>query len=124
ILAGSVEAIAEARRLRKMLGGGIRQGGMLAAAGLIALNRIGELSKDHAKAAALAKGLAGLGWVVNTPETNIVLAEVADVNSCLHGLNGVGVRAVPLAGKVRFVTHRDVSTSDISEALRRIKSVA
>ena len=57
LVAGSEEFVAEARRLRKMLGGGVRQGGVLGAAGLVALDRIDRLAEDHAKAAALATGL-------------------------------------------------------------------
>ncbi len=64
LVAGSEEFIAEARRLRKMLGGGVRQGGVLAAAGLVALDRIDRLAEDHAKATALAAGLAERGWAV------------------------------------------------------------
>jgi threonine aldolase len=68
----------------------------------------------------LASGLADLGWEVNRPETNIVLASAPDVGLMISSLAQVGVRAVPMAGKVRFITHRDVSASDVAEALERI----
>jgi threonine aldolase len=122
VVAGSTEFVTEARRLRKMLGGGVRQGGVLAAAGLVALERIDELAADHENAAALAGGLAELGWQVTTPATNILLAAVPDVPTALGQLAEVGVLAVGMAGHVRFVTHRDVSAADIAEVLRRLKS--
>jgi len=121
IVAGSAGFVAQARRVRKMLGGGVRQGGVLAAAGLVALDRIHELAADHLHAAALAEGLAGLGWEVSAPQTNMVLAAVPDVSLMLERLDRVGVLAVPMPGnRIRFVTHRDVSALDITDALRRI----
>jgi threonine aldolase len=121
VVAGSADFVAEARRVRKMLGGGVRQGGILAAAGLVALDRIDELATDHANALALAEGLAELGWRVARPQTNILLAEVPDVALMLETLARAGVLAVPMSGKVRFITHRDVNSADIAEALRRIR---
>lgn len=120
VVAGSEEFTAEARRLRKMLGGGVRQGGVLAAAGLVALDGIERLAEDHAKATQLAVGLADLGWSVSPPQTNIVLVEVPDLPSTLRRLEQAGVRATPMAGKVRFVTHLDVDDADIDAALARI----
>jgi len=120
VVAGTAEFVAEARRIRKMLGGGVRQGGVLAAAGLVALKNIDELATDHANAAALADGLVERGWDVTRPRTNILLASVADVPATLDALARENVLAVPMSGKVRFMTHRDVSSTDIAEALRRI----
>ncbi|WP_010312747.1 threonine aldolase family protein [Saccharopolyspora spinosa] len=120
VVAGSDDFVREARRVRKMLGGGVRQGGVLAAAGLVALDRIDALAEDHENARALAAGLAEIGWEVTRPQTNIVLAAVPDVRLTLERLDVAGVRAVPMSGQVRFVTHRDVSTADIKEALHRI----
>lgn len=122
VVAGTTEFIAQARRLRKMLGGGVRQGGVLAAAGLVALDRIDDLAADHENAARLAGGLAELGWQVATPATNILLAAVPDVGATLEQLAGIGVLATPMSGQVRFVTHRDVSAADITEVLNRIKA--
>ncbi|HWO64988.1 MAG TPA: GntG family PLP-dependent aldolase [Umezawaea sp.] len=124
VVAGSPTFIAEARRVRKMLGGGVRQGGILAAAGLVGLDRIDDLAQDHANARTLAEGLVELGWTVPTPETNIVLAEVPDLEVTLVGLRHLGVYAGPMAGKLRFVTHRDVTEADIKETLRRISSAS
>ncbi|PPK67879.1 L-threonine aldolase [Actinokineospora auranticolor] len=120
VVAGSRSFVAEARRVRKMLGGGVRQGGVLAATGLLALARIDELATDHANAARLAAGLVELGWEVAAPETNIVIATVPDTAAALESLTRVGVLAWPLPGGVRFVTHRDVPAHDIDEVLRRI----
>ncbi|HYS40872.1 MAG TPA: GntG family PLP-dependent aldolase [Pseudonocardiaceae bacterium] len=123
VVAGSVAFVAEARRLRKALGGGVRQGGVLAAAGLVALDRIDDLAADHENAAALAGGLAELGWQVTTPATNILLAAVPDASVAVTRLAELGVLITGTAGdQVRFVTHRDVSASDITEVLRRVKS--
>ncbi|MCI2419637.1 aminotransferase class I/II-fold pyridoxal phosphate-dependent enzyme [Saccharopolyspora sp. K220] len=120
VVAGSVEFTTEARRVRKMLGGGVRQGGVLAAAGLVALDRVDSLAEDHDKARALAEGLVEHGWSITAPQTNIVLAAVPDVQLTLRRLASVGVLAVPMEGQVRFVTHRDVSKADIEETLRRV----
>jgi len=120
LVAGTAAFVAEARRLRKMLGGGVRQGGVLAAAGLVALARRHELADDHAAATELADGLRERGWQVTAPETNIVLATVPDLPAALSWLAGLGVLAVPLAGRVRFITHRDAGKDGVAEALRRI----
>jgi threonine aldolase len=122
VLAGGEEFIERARRMRQMLGGGVRQGGVLAAACLVGLDQMGDLRTDHENATRLAEGLADLDWQVTTPETNIVLAGVADVRQSLETLDRMGIHALPMAGKVRFVTHRDVSASDIEDALHRIKT--
>lgn len=120
VLAGEAEFIKAGRRIRKMLGGGVRQGGVLAAAGLIGLDRVDALADDHDNARVLADGLTERGWQVTAPQTNMLLAAVPDVQLTLQRLRSVGVLAVPMNGQVRFVTHRDVSKSDVEEALRRI----
>ena len=103
-----------------MLGGGVRQGGVLAAAGLLALGNVDSLAEDHAKARLLADGLRERGWAVDRPETNIVLAETEDPVATVAELAAAGVAAVTVAGKVRFVTHRDVSEADVKDALARL----
>ena len=120
VLAGTTEFITEARRVRKMLGGGVRQGGVLAAAGLVALGRVDALAADHANAALLAEGLTERGWDVTAPQTNIVLAAVPDMRLAMARLEAAGLRGLGMDGKIRFVTHRDVTKHDIEEALRRI----
>ena len=121
MLVSDAARIHEARRVRKMLGGGVRQGGVLAAAGLVALDRIGDLAEDHANASTLAHGLRDRGWDVAEPQTNIVLAAVADPVRTVTELADQGIAAVTVAGKVRFVTHRDVSAADIDEVLERLR---
>jgi threonine aldolase len=120
VLAGDEEFITAGRRVRKMLGGGVRQGGVVAAAGLAALDRIDALGEDHDNARWLADGLTEQGWQVTPPQTNMLLAAVPDVQLTLQRLASVGVLAVPMSGQVRFVLHRDVTRADIEEALRRI----
>ncbi|KZB85138.1 threonine aldolase family protein [Amycolatopsis regifaucium] len=122
VLAGSAEFIERARRMRQMLGGGVRQSGVLAAACLVALDRIDELAETHENAARLAAGLAEHGWEVNEPETNIVLAAAPDLQGRLKLLDGLGIRVLPTAGRVRFVVHRDLSAADIEETLHRIRT--
>jgi threonine aldolase len=121
VVAGSSSFVQEARRVRKMLGGGVRQGGILAAAGLVALEQIDSLATDHQNAAVLAEGLVALGWEVTPPQTNIVIAAVPDVPHTLTKLHRIGVLAVPMSGRVRFVTHRDVNAGDIKEVLGRLE---
>ncbi|MCD2192904.1 aminotransferase class I/II-fold pyridoxal phosphate-dependent enzyme [Actinomycetospora endophytica] len=120
LVAGSAAFVERAWRLRKMLGGGIRQGGVLGAAGHVALDGIDDLAADHEHARLLAEGLAAKGWPVSTPETNIVLVTTSDPAAVVAKLAKVDVRAVPFGPGVRFVTHRDVSRADVEGALERI----
>jgi threonine aldolase len=122
-VAGSTEFVQEARRLRKMLGGGVRQGGVLAAAALVGLDHMERLADDHAKARLLIAGLRERGWSVADPETNIVLLPVADVGGTLRRFADAGVLASSMAGKVRLMPHADVSEADITAALDRIGPV-
>jgi threonine aldolase len=123
LVAGSEEFTAQARRLRKMLGGGVRQGGVLAAAGLVALDRIDRLAEDHERATRLAAGLRERGWQVAIPQTNMVLVSVADLDATLRRLADAGVRASVMAGQMRLVTHADLTDDDITDALDRIGTV-
>ncbi|GAA4543312.1 GntG family PLP-dependent aldolase [Pseudonocardia xishanensis] len=120
LVAGSVEFVQQARRLRKMLGGGVRQGGVLAAAGLVALDRIDLLAEDHRRATTLAAGLRERGWRVQEPETNIVLVAVADLPGTLARFRDSGVLASSMSGKVRLMTHADLTDASITAALDRI----
>ena len=123
VVGGSVEFVEQARRLRKMFGGGVRQGGVLAAAGLVALDNIDRLAQDHARAAQLAEGLAERGWSVNTPSTNMVLLTPADLPTTLRRLDKAGVRASVVGGAIRLVTHGDLTEADIPTVLARIGPV-
>ena len=120
VVAGSVEFVENARRLRKMLGGGMRQNGVLAAAGMVALDRIDRLAEDHERARTLAAGLRERGWQTGVPETNIVLVAVADLAGTLRRFEAADVRVAPMGGKVRLVTHADLTDADIATALARI----
>jgi threonine aldolase len=123
VVAGSAAFVEGAWRLRKMLGGGVRQGGVVGAAGLVALDQAGDLAGDHVRAARLADGLTALGWPVIAPDTNIVLVPTADPASLVAALLDVGVRAVPFGPGVRFVTHRDVDDTMIATVLEAAATV-
>lgn len=117
---------AEARRYRKILGGGMRQAGVLAAAALVALRDWeAVIAEDHQKARSLADGLAALGHRVDPPpETNMVYLEVEDAPAFCQRLASLGILALPLgATRVRFVTHRDLAPEDVAEALRRLQAL-
>lgn len=123
-LAGPKAAMEEGRRLRKMLGGGVRQGGVVGAAGLLALDYAPRVAEDHAKARQLAEGLRALGFALSMPETNILMVEVPHTSQALALLEGVGVRVLPVGPKLRFITHRDLSEQDIRDALKRMSACA
>ncbi len=119
------ELRAEAWRYRKMLGGGMRQAGVLAAAGLIALTEGPKhLAKDHQMARALAEGLLRLHLEVDMQavQTNMVYAQVPQAPAFAERLRELGVLVNPMAAnRVRFVTHRDLHDEDIPLALERIE---
>lgn len=132
ILAGSADFIAKARRNRKLLGGGMRQAGILAAAGLVSLRTmVDRLAEDHANARALAEGLgqiAGLTVDLETVQTNMVMFDVLDERWDGASLAGAVSRAGVLCNamgprRIRLVTHNDVAGEDIPEALERIARV-
>ena len=124
LLLGSKPLIARARRMRKMLGGGMRQAGVIAAAGLYALDHhVDRLKDDHANAAILASGLvsASRGQLkIDTPQTNILWAEAPAPLLAAFGahLKANGVSVSSAYGKQRWVTHLDVSRADIEHALQ------
>jgi threonine aldolase len=123
VLLGSREIIDGARRWRKALGGGMRQAGILAAAGLYALeHNVSRLADDHAHAAMLAAGLRELGIEVDPPQTNIVFADipVKHVNPLTEHLSQKGVRA-SLGVRTRLVTHLDVSLGDVEFVLQAFR---
>jgi threonine aldolase len=120
LIAADRARIATARRLRKQLGGGMRQAGLLAAAGLHALtHHRTRLADDHAHAKRLAKGLEAAGLDLLAPvETNIVLFAVPDTTGFLRETRARGVLWNPMAeGVFRAVTHLDVSSEDVDEAI-------
>lgn len=132
VLCGSGEFIGQARRWRKMIGGGMRQAGVLAAAGLVALDTMIErLADDHANARRLALGLAEIPGLRINPEqapTNIVIFEidptVGTAGEVMAALAEAGVKATPSrAQSLRMVTHRHIGAEDVDEALARARRV-
>ena len=132
ILCGSNEFIEGAHKWRKMVGGGMRQAGVLAAAGLVALdNMVDRLADDHSNAKRLAAGLANIEGITVDPtsiQTNIVIFEVAEsagnANDVINELADEGVLVTyPGQQSLRMVTHRHISASDIDEALSRVAKV-
>lgn len=129
MLAGSADFIHDARRTRKILGGGARQAGVIAAAGIVALNEmVDRLAEDHTNARRLAEGLAELPGVVLDPttiETNIViltLADGLDANDTVARLKAGGVLVSAFyGGRIRAVTHYGITAVDIEAALRAFR---
>jgi threonine aldolase len=126
LLAGPTDLIAQARVERKRLGGMMRQAGIVAAAGLLALERVERLADDHARAKALAEAAADR-WPGRVDpslvETNIVRIEHPEPAQLVSHLEGAGV--LGLAGSatsVRLVTHPDVDDADIGRAVAALRS--
>jgi threonine aldolase len=119
LLCGDRDWIRTARRVRKMLGGGMRQSGILAAAGLYALEHLVErLADDHAHAHQLWTGLRAQGWESDEPFTNMLYLTVDDGPALSEQLAAEGVLCIALAqDRIRLVTHLDVSDLDIKRAL-------
>lgn len=131
IVAGTREFIETARYWRKRMGGGLRQVGVLAAPGLIALTKmVDRLAEDHENAKYLAEGLANIaGFTVDldSVETNIVIVDISKTGfhalQMLDLLKQEGVLAVDFGDTlVRFVTHKDVTRADMDETLKRISN--
>lgn len=130
VLLGSKETIHKARKLRKAFGGGMRQAGFLAAAGIYALdNHVGRLTIDHAHAATLAAALneADFVDVVMPVETNIVIFKVTTeytAAAVVSSLNEQGILCAPTGpDTVRFVTHLNITPEMIDEAIVIIKNL-
>lgn len=129
LLCGTREFVDGARRWRKMVGGGMRQAGIIAAAGIVALRTmIDRLGEDHANARHLAQGLAqipGLTITQNEVPTNIVMFDSPSNLSGLEFMRQMNNRSLKLGyrggQKFRAVTHRMIDTADIDEALDRIE---
>lgn len=119
VLVGSGELVARARKWRKMLGGGMRQSGVLAAAGLYAIDHnIDRLADDHANASRLSEGLSEIDGVTADSHTNMVFARFDDDPSALVAAAADTDILLPAGGPVmRLVTHIDVSAEDIETTI-------
>jgi threonine aldolase len=129
LLLGSKAFIERARRLRKMVGGGMRQAGILAAAGKLALTeQVAQLATDHSNAKKLAEGLNAIpGFSVNSEfvQTNIVfakLAESVDIDAIAKELAQQDITISP-SNPVRFVTHKNISSQDIDVLLEKLSAL-
>jgi threonine aldolase len=125
VLCGPEARIKKARRWRKLLGGGMRQAGILAAAGIYALSHhIERLKEDHENALVLAKGLASIvGLEINpqSVQTNILFADIkTDMNRLCGFLKEKGV-IIDTANHLRLVTHLDISAKDVDYTIRSFK---
>jgi threonine aldolase len=119
VLVGRKDVVARSRRIRKMLGGTMRQVGILAAAGLYALeHNVERLAEDHANAERLASGLKSVGLKVEGPHTNMVFAQVPAerVAGLKKHLEDNGIVAL-VGPKLRLVTHLDVDAAAIDRAV-------
>jgi threonine aldolase len=126
-LAASAELIEEAWRYKQMWGGALRQAGIVAAAGLYALDHhVDRLAEDHANARVLAEGLAELPGIDLDParvETNIVIFEVDDAPSLTGAVWDAGVQVSPLGPRrIRMVTHLDVDRAGCERALAAVRT--
>jgi threonine aldolase len=131
IVAGPAPFVLEVRRMRKMLGGGMRQAGIVAAAGLVAFETmVDRMGDDHANARLLAEALAGVQGIaidLTRVQTNIVIFETQapwSPDLFLTAARESGVLLVPFGGRrIRAMTHADVSRADCLEAAQRIATV-
>jgi threonine aldolase len=131
LLCGSKDFVERARKFRKMLGGGMRQAGVIAAAGIVALETmVDRLAEDHANARRLAQGLAGIEGITLAQDdisTNIVMFHLPPELSVVEfaeGLERAGVKIGLRDGHpFRAVTHCMVSSTDIDEAVTRIDAI-
>jgi threonine aldolase len=131
VVCGTREFVAEARRMRKMLGGGMRQAGVLAAAGIVALETMVErLREDHANCRRLAEAVAGLPRLcvdLSRVETNILIFHVDREGGAPELVAGAAARKVKLhqigPRSIRCVTHKDVDPEDIDRAVLAFREI-
>lgn len=124
-LCGSQALIARGRRVRKMLGGGMRQAGLLAAAALYALDHhIERLADDHKRARTLAMGLMVEGYTVRTPQTNLVYVDVPNAPDAQDTLAKHGILAFATGpSTMRLVTHLNVDDAGIERTLAAFRAL-
>jgi threonine aldolase len=131
MLVADRERIEFGRRLRKALGGGMRQVGVLAAPGIIALTEMaGRLKDDHTRAKRLAQGISGLPGIKLDPadvQTNIIIFGFAHpsimVPAMLEKMKAKGILALAVSGGIRMVTHKDVGDEDVERAIKAFQDI-
>ncbi|MFC4312471.1 threonine aldolase family protein [Steroidobacter flavus] len=130
LLLGSGEFIAKARRFRKMMGGGMRQAGYLAAAGLFALeHNVARLHDDHRRAKTIERELQGLSYVssVLPVETNIVIFTIdarSSTDEFLRSLQSHGIKAGSMGGStIRFVMHLDIGDDQVGALVEKLRTL-
>lgn len=131
MLAGPKDFIDQARRVRKALGGGMRQAGVLAACGIIALTQmVDRLREDHDRAKRLARAIAELPGIILNPEeieTNIIIFGLNhrrwSIPAFLEELKKRRILALPVSGGIRFVTHKDVNDEDVDRAIEAFQEL-
>ncbi len=125
VLLGRKAFIKKSRKIRKVMGGGMRQSGYLAAAGIYALeNNIKRLKEDHDKATQIETILRNCSWVrqVLPVETNIVIFEVEDSTQIAEMLAAKGIKTSPFSSTlVRMVTHLDITTEMMNELTKQLR---
>jgi threonine aldolase len=133
VLCGTSAFIERARAYRRMVGGAMRQAGLMAAAGLVALERmVDRLAEDHRRAKRIAEGLHAIGPRLTDPqavETNIVMLEIghtgADARTWIAALEKHGLRAGAWSRKsLRLVTHRHIDDAAVEQAVAIVRAVA
>jgi|TARA_B110000438_G_scaffold27447_1_gene26366 threonine aldolase len=118
VLVGKTPFIDEARKWRKMLGGGMRQTGLIAAAGLFAIqHNVSRLAEDHSNAALLATGLKqNDGITVEANETNMVFIQLREENKSIQAdLHDLGICTIWNKSRCRLVTHIDITENDVDK---------
>jgi threonine aldolase len=138
VVCGSADFVARARRVRKMVGGGMRQAGIIAAAGIVALERmVDRLAEDHANARGLAEAIArmpGLGVDLPSVQTNIVIFHIqrpggpeASAQATQSLVAGCAARKVKVhaigSASIRCVTHKDVDADDIARVIEALGEI-
>jgi threonine aldolase len=129
LVVGKQDFIDKARKFRKMLGGGMRQAGIIASLGLVALERkwINRLDEDHQNAKILAEGLSSskVPLKISTPETNIIFVdfpETVPIVKLLSSLKKQGIICMNRNNRIRFVTHYGITEDDIEFSINKIIS--
>jgi threonine aldolase len=127
VLVGPADFIESARRIRKSLGGGMRQSGVLAAAGLVAIDDYfaNILQQDHRRATWLTEGIVKAGFRIHSSFTNMVFVEVPNAEKLALALKEKGVRVTPWSSTlIRMVLHRDITDAMVEETIHIFKQIA